>query len=121
MSSAWKRWQDWANVVLGVLLFLSPFVFGGMANQAAEWTAFVGGVLLVIVGLWDLAMPDNQIGEWAEGVLGVLLIIAPWALAFTALSAMAWSAWIVGVLSVVLAGWVLFGEAGERRTLVGQH
>ena len=119
--SAWKRWQDWANVVLGILLFITPFVFGGLAIPAAQWTAFIGGILLVLVGVFDLANPANRAGEWAEGVLGVLVFIAPWVLGFTSLSAMAWSAWIVGILSVVLAASVLFAGGAERRTLVGQH
>jgi uncharacterized membrane protein len=118
--STWTRWQDWAGVVLGVLLFITPFVFGGMASSAAEWTAFIGGVLLVILGLIDLSNPTNRAGEWTEAVLGVLLFIAPWALGFTGLSAMAWSAWIVGVLSVLLAASVLFGGA-ERPAMVGQR
>jgi uncharacterized membrane protein len=119
--ATWKRWQDWVNVVLGVLLFVTPFVFNGMTVQAAEWTAFGGGVLLVVVGLWILASPANQIGEWLEGVLGLLVFIAPWLLGFTALNSMAWSAWVVGVLAVLLAGSVLFGSGADRRTLVGQH
>jgi hypothetical protein len=28
MSTAWKRWQDWGSVVIGVLFFITPFVFG---------------------------------------------------------------------------------------------
>ena len=68
-----------------------------------------------------LARPTNPAGEWIEGLLGVLVFIAPWVLAFTGLSAMAWTAWIIGVLAVLLAASVLFaGGAGERR-LVGQH
>ena len=119
--STWKRWQDWADVVLGILLFISPFVFGGMAVPAAEWTALIGGVLLVIVGLWNLASPANRAGEWIEGLIGVLVFIAPWVLAFTGLSAMAWSAWIIGVLAVLSAASVLFVGGADQRRLVGQH
>ena len=118
---AWRRWQDWANVVLGVVLFITPFVFGGPARPTAAWTAFIGGALLVIVGLWALSSPVNRTGEWAEGILGVLLFISPWVLGFTGVSGMAWSAWIIGVLSVLLAASVLFGGGADRPTLVGQH
>jgi hypothetical protein len=84
--STWKRWQDWANVVLGALLFISPFVFGGMVVPAAEWTALVGGVLLVIVGLWNLSSPANRTAEWIEGILGVPVRPRPPAPARVALS-----------------------------------
>ena len=43
----WTRWQDWTNVVLGVLLFITPFVFGATPIRAAAYTAYIGGVLLV--------------------------------------------------------------------------
>jgi hypothetical protein len=117
----WKRWQDWASLVLGVLLFISPFVFNGMSIQGAQWAAWVGGALLVVIGLWDLARPDNQFGEWLSGLVGVLIFVSPWVLGFTVLTQMAWSAWIVGVLAVVLAAWVLFGSGATQRRLVGQH
>jgi uncharacterized membrane protein len=116
----WNRWQDWAEVVLGVILFITPFVFGAITNQMAAWTAYVGGVLLVIVGLVDLARPENPAGEWAAGVIGVLIFISPWVLGFSGLTPMAWSAWIIGVLSVALAASVLYVDRW-RRTLVGQH
>ena len=51
MSESWKRWQDWATVVLGVLLFVTPFAFGAALGSVVAWTAYVGGVLLVIAGL----------------------------------------------------------------------
>lgn len=120
--STWKRWQDWAAVVIGVLLFIAPFVFGAMAVMtAAAWTAWIGGVLLVIVGLYDLSSPDNRVGEWVQGVIGVLLFIAPWVLGFSGLAAMAWSAWVAGVLVVVLAASVVFFEGTAQRRMVGQH
>jgi hypothetical protein len=116
----WNRWQDWANVVVGVILFITPFVFGATTNTAAAWTAYVGGVLLVLVGLFDLANPDNQLGDWTEGVLGLLVFISPWVLGFSGLTMMAWSAWIIGVVSVVLAASVLFADRGQQR-VAAQH
>lgn len=110
MSNTWKRWQDWASVVIGVLFFITPFVFGATATASAAYTAYVGGVLLVIAGLWNLAQPTNAAIEWAEVVLGVLVFIAPFVLGFAALSAIAWSAWVAGVLAVLLSGSVLYGE-----------
>jgi uncharacterized membrane protein len=116
----WNRWQDWANVVLGVILFITPFIFAATANTAAAYTAYVGGVLLVIVGLFDLANPENQTSQWIEGIVGVLVFISPWVLGFSALTAMAYSAWVIGVLSVVLTASVLFADRGQP-TVAAQH
>ena len=48
------RWQDRINAVLGVVLFITPFVFGDTSNTAAAWTAYVGGALLVVFGAGSL-------------------------------------------------------------------
>ncbi len=106
----WKRWQDWVLVVLGVLIFLATFVFGAMTMPAAQWTGIVIGVLMFLVGLYMLANPQMRTVEWAQIVLGVLLFISPWVLGYTSLTQMAWSAWIIGVLAVIAAGWVLYFE-----------
>jgi ABC-type molybdate transport system permease subunit len=120
MSETWKRWQDWATVVLGVALFLTPFVFATTDASNAAWTAYVGGVVLAIVGLWNLSSPDNRGVEWTEVVVGALLVLAPWVLGFSGLAAAAWSAWIAGALAVVLAGSVLMAGRNEPR-LIEQH
>jgi hypothetical protein len=118
-----RRWQDWGTVVLGVLLFLTSFLFitssaygataGATADRGATWTAYVGGVLLVLAGAWNLAGPEQLIGEWAVVVVGVLLVISPWVVGFAGLMAMAWSAVVIGVLAVLLAASVLYA-AGAR-------
>ena len=118
MSGTWKRWQDWLTVVVGVLLFVAPFIFGAGAGTPATLTAYIGGVLLVIAGVWSLSSPSNQAAEWAAVVVGVLVFIAPWVIGFTSLTPIAWSAWIAGLLAVVLGGWVLLSGRG-RPALAG--
>jgi hypothetical protein len=120
MSGTWQRLQDWLTVVIGVLLFIAPFVLGATANQTAAWTAYAGGVLLVIAGLWSLSSPGNYFAEWAELVIGVLVFLAPWVLGFTALTALAWSAWVAGIVAIVLAGSVVLNDR-DRRQLAGQR
>jgi hypothetical protein len=50
----------------------------------------------------------------------VLVFIAPWALGFIGVTAMAWSAWVAGILAVVLGGSELLGDRSHQK-LVGQH
>jgi hypothetical protein len=64
MSGTWKRLQDWLTVVIG-LLFIAPFVLGATANQAAAWTAYAGGVLLV----WSAWMAGILAGVLAGSVV----------------------------------------------------
>lgn len=103
-----KRWQDWANVVIGVLLFITPFVFGGAAMPKAEYAHVVLGVLLFVGALYLLANPEHWPVEWAQIVFGALSFIAPWVLGYTQLAQMAWSAWILGGLAVICAASALY-------------
>jgi hypothetical protein len=121
MYERWQRWQDWASVVVGVLLFVTPFVFGATDMMPAAWVAYIGGAVLVIVGIGSLSSPKNQSLEWTEAVVGVLMFVAPFVFGFTGLSTIAWSAWIAGILAVLLAGSVLLAERGDRSMLVGQR
>ncbi|EMD22655.1 hypothetical protein C791_8215 [Amycolatopsis azurea DSM 43854] len=46
------------QIVLGALLFVSPWVMGFATFMGASWTAWVGGVLTVVAGA--AAMPIAQ-------------------------------------------------------------
>ncbi len=105
---AWTRWQDWVSLALGVLLFISPWAFGTAIKGSISWDAWIIGVIGVILALLALAFVSTAtIAEGLAVVLGVLLFISPWALGFAAVSAAAWTAWIIGALFVVVNGWAL--------------
>jgi chromate transport protein ChrA len=70
--------------------------------------------------VWSYATPSGQWTEWAEVVIGVLVFLALWALGFSALTSIATSTWIAGILAVVLAASVLLGERGPAR-MAEQH
>ena len=114
---AWTRWQDWGKLVLGVILFLTPWIFGTAMNGSSSWNAWIVGVIAVIVALWTLAQPDFAAAEWVSLVVGVWLFIAPWVLGFAGVTAAAWTAWIIGVLTIIAAGWVL-AEMRNRQVKV---
>ncbi|MBN9110304.1 MAG: SPW repeat protein [Pseudonocardia sp.] len=53
--------SEYVHAVLGVLLFISPWVLGYGDLLAASWTSWVAGVLAVVVGL--TAVPAAQHGH----------------------------------------------------------
>ena len=99
------RWQDWANLILGAWLFISPWLLrsSGIYNSDAWWV----GALIVLVAIWALAMPAAM-AEWSNILLGAGLFIAPWVLNYRTIPA-SWNAWIVAVLVVIFAGSALAG------------
>jgi hypothetical protein len=102
--TTWRRWQDWVVVGLGVVLFLTPFVFGETAMTVAASTVYVLGVVIALAGLLNAAMRRAGGLELIPAVLAVILFVSPWAFGFTAVVALAWSAWIVAILLVLALG-----------------
>jgi hypothetical protein len=101
-------------MLLGVVMFIIPFVFGNTSQTTAAYTAYLLGVLLFLSGLFAAAMEDASSVVVIPVVLGVITFIAPWVLGFTAVTALAWSAWIIGVLAMLGAGSLLVTRNRNR-------
>jgi membrane associated rhomboid family serine protease len=112
--TAWKRWQDYATIIFGVALFVSPLVFGDTSQGTATAVAYILGVLLVLGGLLSAAMREANNVEYVPAILGVMTFISPFVFGFTAVTAIAWAAYIVGVLTVISAGSLLVANRTNR-------
>ncbi|MDR9486053.1 MAG: SPW repeat protein [Sediminimonas sp.] len=115
MTEFWKNitedWQDDLIAVLGAALFVSPWVLGYAGQMAAFGNALIVGAIMVVLALAAL-IDFREWEEWIGIVLGVWLIASPWILGFTGLVAAMWTAVILGVLTLVLAGWSLYSHGG---------
>lgn len=96
-----SRLQDYVAVILGVFAALSSLWL--ITNTAAMWSLIVLGVLVALCGLAQIARPTMATIDYAMGVFGVLMFLSPWVMNFTAFGGASWTAWIVGVLTVVVA------------------
>jgi SPW repeat len=103
LETSWrvgKSVQDWINLICGALLFVSPWALGFADNVMAAWTAWVGGVVIAVMGIAALV----QFAEWEEWVAliaGVLMIIAPWVLGFAATTYAVWTCVVLGIVVAV--------------------
>jgi hypothetical protein len=114
---AWTRWQDWATVLLGVILIATPVVFETTSNVAASWTAFVMGGLMILIGLYAASMEEPTAGiEGIPLVLGLALFVAPWVLSFTNVPEIAWMTWIIAMLVAVNAAAELLALPAQSTT-----
>lgn len=130
MADFWKtavsRWQDSANLVLGVWLVSSPWALQFTANERALWNAYVLGVIIAVAAIAAL-VKFQEWEEWADMVFGVWLIVSPWVLGFgttmagteagapvagTEAGAFAatWNFVVVGVLTIGLAAWSIWDQ-----------
>ncbi|HYT11646.1 MAG TPA: SPW repeat protein [Candidatus Nitrosopolaris sp.] len=112
--TGWRRWQDWVVVGLGVVLFLTPFAFGETAMAVAASTAYILGVLIALAGLLNAATREPTGLEIIPAVLAVILFVSPWAFGFIAVTALAWTAWIIAILVVVAVGSLLATQNRRR-------
>lgn len=115
MTGAWKIWQGWTIAVASVLLFIAPWVFSATGDQNPAWTAWIAGVLGFAAALWLLAQPRMRWLAVVSFVIGVLVFIAPWVLGFTALTGIAWAAWILGAVMAVVAATAFLTVVTARR------
>ena len=114
------RWQDWVNLILGVWLFVAPWIWHSTAASAASstssgWDAWVMGVIVVVMALWALAAPTVAAPEWINAVAGIWLFIAPFVLGYHRVTASsAWNQWSVGAIVFILAIWAATTLGGTR-------
>src|SRR5258708_16418961 len=85
-------------------MFVTPLVFGETTQTVATGAGFVRGVLLVLAGLGNAATAKAGGFEIVPAILAVILFVSPWIFGFTAVTALAWSAWIVAILVVLAVG-----------------
>jgi hypothetical protein len=125
-------WQDWANAIVAVWFFISPWVlqFGtGVPARveaaappayvgdvyASAWNAWVLSVIVFLVAISAISRMDFW-QEYVNIVLSIWIFIAPWVLGFALLSGAAWDHWVVGVLIFLFSVSVL-SRARHARTV----
>lgn len=112
-----KRWQDWTTLILGVWLFLSPWILGFTGISQAATNAYVIGIAVVVFALLALYMPHLW-EEWINVVLGVWLIVSPWVLGYAGvMQAAVWNSVIVGLLVAIFGLWAIVQVQRHRITM----
>jgi hypothetical protein len=100
-----QRWQDWVNLLLGIWLFLSPWIFG-FFHDAHSWNFWIIGAAFFVFGV--AALNTRQLWEeWVNLVLGVWMIISPWVTGYSRTISARDDAVIVGIVVAVLSIWAL--------------
>lgn len=120
-----KHWQDWGNLVLGLWVFISPWVLqqivatgaeagSATTSSAAAWNLYIVGI--AVAALAGAALFAFQAWEeWTNVALGAWLLASPWVLGFSSSALLMWNAVIVGALVVLLAGWAISPAQGSRQ------
>jgi uncharacterized membrane protein HdeD (DUF308 family) len=117
--TAWKRWQDYVTMVFGVLLFISPLVFGETSHHISTYGAYVLAVLLFASGIVAAATPEprRSLIVNAPGIAAVITFIAAIVLAFGGAPGIALSAGVLAVLTVAVGATLRMGGATETKSI----
>lgn len=106
--TAWRRWQDYVTMATGVLLFISPIVFGETSSTVATGAAYVLGILLFLSGILAAAFREARGIEVVPAIIAVVTFVSPWVLGFAAVTGVAWSAWLLAIVAFLASGSLLF-------------
>lgn len=55
------EWEDWVNLVLGVWLFISPWIYGYTGTTNISWNSYIVGVLVGLVSIWGIAAAHSNV------------------------------------------------------------
>ena len=102
--TAWKRWQDYATIVFGVLLFISPLVFGETSHHTSTYGAYVLGVLLLASGVVAAANREARLSPIvnAPGIAAVITFVAGLVLLFGGAPGIGLTAIALAILTVAV-------------------
>jgi hypothetical protein len=96
------RRRNWTTLLLGAYLFIAPWIFGTLGDEASSANAWIVGTCIVVATLRVPIVSGPRAAELIKVGLGAWLLASPFALGFAGFAA-AWNAWVVGALILTLA------------------
>lgn len=118
MHFSTKRWQDQVILLLGVWLFISPWVLGYPTDSAVAKNAYIAGAVIALLALFDL----YKTYAWAVMInllAGVWVAVSPWVGSLAERGPMMGNSVIVGAAVVILGLWELRSDPDLHRQLAG--
>jgi SPW repeat-containing protein len=95
------KWCDVANLILGVFLFFSPWMFGFDAGKVSQ-NAYIAGIIIAALAIAALAAFAVW-EEWLNLIVGLWVLVSPWVLGFQGTSNAMTIHVVVGIAVAVLA------------------
>jgi len=113
MEGVMENWTnaklcDVANLILGAILFLSPWMFGFDVEKASE-NASIAGIVIAVLAIGALAAFAIW-EEWLNLIVGLWTLVSPWVLGFQGTTAMTVHL-VIGAAVAILAAielWIMY-------------
>ncbi|MDQ1922131.1 SPW repeat protein [Massilia pseudoviolaceinigra] len=113
-----RRWQDQAILLLGLWLFVSPWVLAYPADTPQAMNAWIAGAVIAVLAAFDL----YKTYVWAVVVnllAGVWVAVSPWIPAVADRGPMMNNSLIVGIAVIILALWELRSDPDLHKQWAG--
>lgn len=109
-----RTWKDWLNIVLGVLIVLSPWIADETGNHQAVVNAALAGIAVLVLAELDLV----AVRSWAEVgqiAAGVWVAISPLVFGYSASGTLRYWHLIAGGIVALLGALELYQGKAFRR------
>jgi hypothetical protein len=113
-----QRWQVWLTALLGLWVFLSPWIFANADStvvapltNGAEWNLWVVGAAVILLSV-VAAIAYQAWEEWLTALLGIWLVASPWIFSFSDATAITWSTILSGAAITLVSGWTALVSPG---------
>jgi len=105
-TSGGTRWQDWGNLIVGVWLFMSPWIMHVTSITDVARNSWVIGAIVIAASLWALWMPTSAVPQSINTLAGLWLLISPWIfIAYGFAHGLSFNGWVSGMVVLVLSIW----------------
>ena len=107
---------SWINLILGIWLIISPFVFVSVGPKVTVANNVVLGILLIASSWWILAVTAPAGGvSWFQMLCGIWLIIAPFVLRYNQVTHAVTNDVIVGIIAFIVG--LIESQTREHRPM----
>lgn len=94
------------NILLGLWLIASPWVFSFSSLQGALWNSIIVGVVVVVLAWVRITNPTRYVwASWVNLLLGLWILVSPWIFSFSTNTGALWDSVITGIVIGALALW----------------
>lgn len=105
MNNFERRWQDGANLVFGLWLFISPWVLAYPdVLKGVSWNSWIIGLALAVLTITSI-ITRRKWQEFVNLVLGSWIFFTPVIFDMIETRTAAWNHYILGTLIVISAVW----------------
>jgi ABC-type branched-subunit amino acid transport system permease subunit len=115
-----RTWEDWAAIVLGLIIGLTPWFVGGATTELIRLNAVVVGLIVLALGVFELV----NLRRWEEVALfacGLWLIVSPMIYGYDVAGSLAPWHVVLGALVVVLAAAQIWQDWSLSRDDLAKH